>query len=198
METTFWEEMYRSRDQVFSGNPNEVLVAEVAGLTPGRALDLGCGEGADAHWLARRGWQVTAIDTAETALRRAAEAAPDVAGRVTWTLGDPAVSPPEAGVFDLVTAHFFPLLRQPGDAALRALLAAVAPGGTLLYVGHDLTDLPPQPANSPDPYAYYQPAHVAALLDDAWIVEVDELRPRATPSASPHSRDVVLRARRLG
>ncbi|MFC7471555.1 class I SAM-dependent methyltransferase [Actinomadura keratinilytica] len=76
MDAQYWDEKYRSTDQLFSGAPNAVLVTEVAQLTPGHALDLGCGEGADAHWLARHGWRVTAVDIAPTALRRAAEAAP--------------------------------------------------------------------------------------------------------------------------
>lgn len=70
MDTQHWDEMYRSRSQVFSGAPNGVLVAEITDLPPGRALDVGCGEGADALWLARRGWQVTAVDISETADRK--------------------------------------------------------------------------------------------------------------------------------
>lgn len=85
MDAAFWEEMYRGSDQVFSGNPNGVLVAEVADLPPGQALDVGCGEGADALWLAQRGWQVTAVDISWTALRRAATTGADAAGRVAWT-----------------------------------------------------------------------------------------------------------------
>lgn len=68
MDAQHWDDMYRSRDHVFSGSPNPVLVGEVTGLTPGRALDAGCGEGADALWLARQGWQVTAVDISATAL----------------------------------------------------------------------------------------------------------------------------------
>jgi SAM-dependent methyltransferase len=84
----FWEEMYRSRTAAWSGRPNPQLVTETADLPPGTALDVGCGEGADAVWLAQRGWQVTAIDISPTALRRAraneAEAGPEVADRITW------------------------------------------------------------------------------------------------------------------
>ncbi|MGH2694704.1 MAG: class I SAM-dependent methyltransferase, partial [Actinomycetota bacterium] len=84
MDTQFWDEMYRSRDQVFSGAPNGVLVTEVADLPPGQALDVGCGEGADALWLARRGWQVTAVDISQIALQRAAATGADLTGRVAW------------------------------------------------------------------------------------------------------------------
>jgi len=194
-----WEDLYSGSEQVFSGNPNGVLVAEVAELPPGQALDLGCGEGADAIWLAERGWQVTAVDIAETALRRAAAAVAadvDVAARVAWTRADLASTPPPAGAFDLVSAQYFPLPRQPDHLALRGLLAAVAPGGTLLVASHDPADLAHR--HDIDPYEYYQPHEIAELLDDAWTVLVDETRARTAPApaGTNHLRDTVLRARR--
>ncbi|WP_199439825.1 class I SAM-dependent methyltransferase [Umezawaea beigongshangensis] len=199
MDAQFWDEMYRGRDQVFSGRPNGVLVAEVADLPPGRALDVGCGEGGDAHWLARRGWRVTGVDISPTALERAAAATADLADLVTWTLGDLTTTPPPARAFDLVSLQYFPLLRQPGHSALRGLLDAVAPGGTLLVGGHDLADLPPGETHGFDVGAYYQPAEVAELLDDDWTVLVDETRPRTAPAppGTHHAHDTVLRARRL-
>ncbi|TKK91420.1 class I SAM-dependent methyltransferase [Herbidospora galbida] len=141
MDERFRDAMYRSHDQVFSGDPNGVLVTEVADLRPGQALDVGCGEGADALWLARRGWHVTAVDISRTALDRAAAAAVEVEGRVAWARADLTVTPPPVGAFDLVSVHYFPLARRPDHAALRGLLDAVAPGGTLLFVTHALVDL---------------------------------------------------------
>ncbi|WP_229796335.1 class I SAM-dependent methyltransferase, partial [Saccharothrix coeruleofusca] len=108
----FWEQMYRSRERLFSGAPNGVLVTEVADLPPGQALDVGCGEGGDALWLARRGWRVTAVDISHTALSRAAAAGADVAGRVAWKHGDLTATPPPAGAFDLVSIQYFPLERR--------------------------------------------------------------------------------------
>ncbi|MFI8849820.1 class I SAM-dependent methyltransferase [Streptomyces sp. 891-h] len=222
-----WDERYRSHDRLFSGAPNAVLVAEAAGLPPGRALDVGCGEGADARWLASRGWQVTAVDISAVALERAAAdaeaagvastgvastgteaaagtesvAGADGAGRVTWTQADLTTTPPPADAFDLVSAQYFPLLRQhPGHTALRGLLAAVAPGGTLLFVGHDLTDLRSSDhASEVDFDAYYQPGEIAGLLGGDWTVLVDETRPRAAPApaGTHHTHDVVLRAQRV-
>lgn len=136
----FWDSRYGESDRVWSGNPNTVLVREVTDLPPGHALDLGCGEGADAIWLATRGWQVTASDISGVALakagRHAAEAGPGVADRIDWQRHDLGVSFP-AGTFDLVSTHF---LHTPGDMPreeiLRAAAAAVAPGGVLLIVGH--------------------------------------------------------------
>ncbi|MFD4252118.1 class I SAM-dependent methyltransferase [Amycolatopsis thermoflava] len=185
-----WDEMYRGRERVFSGEPNEVLVTEVADLAPGQALDVGCGEGADALWLARRGWHVTAIDVSRVALERAAAA--DDTGRVAWMHADLTAMAPPAGCFDLVSAHYVPLRRaEPG--VLRGLLAAVAPGGTLLVASHDPAELTPREGF--DPADYYHPADVAALLGPEWTVLADEIRPRARPAR--YTRDTVLRARRV-
>jgi SAM-dependent methyltransferase len=194
-----WDEMYRSRDQVFSGNPNGVLVAETVDLPPGRALDVGCGEGADALWLTRRGWRVTAVDISGIALRRAAAAATDIKGRVAWTRADLTTTPPPAGAFDLVSIHYFPLIRRPGHAALRGLLDAVAPGGTLLFATHALSDLTLRQEEDFDPADYYQPDDIAQLLDPTWNVLINETRPRTAqaPAGTHHIRDTVLRALRL-
>ncbi|MFJ9174990.1 class I SAM-dependent methyltransferase [Streptomyces sp. NPDC102360] len=205
-----WDERYRAADQLFSGNPNGVLVAEVGELPPGRALDVGCGEGGDALWLARRGWQVTAVDVSEVALRRAAAAGADVEGRVSWSRADLAVTPPPAGAFDLVTVQYFPLLRSAGLAAARGLVDAVAPGGTLLFVTHALADLAHDHAVTAEfnPADYYWADDVAALLatdgddgngDRAWKIDVNETRPRTAPAppGTHHHRDTVLRAQRI-
>lgn len=199
MDTEFWDDMYRSRDQLFSGAPNGVLVSEVAELPPGQALDVGCGEGGDAVWLARRGWQVTAVDISRVALERAAAAAAGIGGRVAWTRADLTGTPPPAAAFDLVSVQYFPLKRQPDHGALRGLLDAVAPGGTLLFATHDLADLTPHPEQGFDPADYYQPDDIAGVLDDGWAVVVNETRPRTAPApaGTHHTHDTVLRARRL-
>jgi len=211
MDAAFWDDRYGSRDRLFSGNPNGVLVTELTDLKPGQALDVGCGEGGDALWLARRGWQVTAVDISRTALERAAaEAASDadVAGRIAWTRADLTAAPPPAGSFDLVSVQYFPLPRQPDHIALRALLDSVAPGGTLLFAGHDLADMSrhhghegdeANPIHGFDPSAYYQPAEVARLLGEGWTILINETRPRTAPApeGTHHVHDTVLRAQRL-
>ena len=131
-----WETFYRERGMNWSGRPNALLV-EVAGpLSPGRALDLGCGEGGDAVWLASRGWATTAVDVAPTALARTREAAAAAGVEVATEQHDLAESLPD-GPFDLVSACF---LQSPVEwdrpAVLRRAAAAVAPGGTLLVVDH--------------------------------------------------------------
>ncbi|MFB8027727.1 SAM-dependent methyltransferase [Streptomyces sp. NPDC056465] len=137
-DAEMWDDRYRESDRIWSGDPNAPLVREVEGLKPGRALDLGCGEGADAVWLARQGWTVTATDISRVALGRAAGHAADagVEDRVDWQWHDLGASFPE-GEFDLVSAQFLHSMGDlPRDEILRRAASAVAPGGVLLIVGH--------------------------------------------------------------
>jgi SAM-dependent methyltransferase len=134
----FWEDFYAGGEARWSGRPNVSLVAEVTGLPPGRALDLGCGQGGDAIWLASQGWTVTATDIAPSALAVAAEhaAAAGVGEAITFARHDLDVSLPE-GEFDLVSAFFLhSTVALDRTRILRAVAARVAPGGTLLVVGH--------------------------------------------------------------
>lgn len=134
----FWEQRYAGAEPVWSGRVNARLAEVVADLTPGRALDLGCGEGADAVWLAEHGWQVVAVDVAETALRRASAAARErnLLERIDFQRHDLSRSFPD-GTFDLVSAQY---LHSPvhlaRDAVLRRALTRVNPGGVLLIVDH--------------------------------------------------------------
>ncbi|WP_052850212.1 bifunctional NAD(P)/FAD-dependent oxidoreductase/class I SAM-dependent methyltransferase [Streptomyces avicenniae] len=133
-----WDERYAQSERVWSGEPNTELVRHVTALPPGRALDLGCGEGGDAVWLASRGWRVTAVDVSRVALGRAARHAADagVADRIDWQRHDLATSFP-AGSHDLVSAQFlYSLTDMPRERILRSAAAAVAPGGVLLIEGH--------------------------------------------------------------
>lgn len=134
----FWDEFYREHQQVWSGQVNARLAEIVVELTPGRALDLGCGEGADAVWLAENGWEVVAVDVSATALNRARIAAGQhgVASRIRFERHDlPSGFP--AGRFDLVSAQFLHSpVRLDRDAVLHRATDAVAVGGTLLIVDH--------------------------------------------------------------
>lgn len=195
-----WDGRYADREQLWSGQPNGALVAEVANLKPGRVLDVGCGEGADAVWLARQGWDVTALEVSSVALQRAAAHARDADVAIRWVHAGltEAALPPAA--FDLVSALYPALLRTRNAAAERALLAAVAPGGMLLLVHHAGMETHQDHDSGFDPANYVWPSMVAALLDEDWQVQLHEQRPRKTPEsgAGGHpSQDVVLRARRL-
>jgi len=194
-----WDRRYADSEQLWSAEPNGALVAEAGGLTPGRALDVGCGEGADAIWLASCGWDVTAIEVSGVALERAAQHARDAGLTVRWVHAGLAEAGLTPASFDLVSAQYPALLRTPGAAAERALLAAVAPGGVLLLVHHAGMDTHQGHDNGFDPADYVWPSMVAALLDDDWVVERDEQRPRIAPhggAGAHHAEDLVLRARR--
>lgn len=195
-----WDERYQGEGEhrIWSGEPNQALVAEVSDMEPGRALDLGCGEGADAIWLAKRGWQVTGMDISGVALDRAREAASAAGVTVDWVNVDFVAEPPLEDAYDLVISFYPALLKTAGRAAVDALSGGVAPGGTLLFVWH--ADFDPERARrhgiEPDDFLYA--ADIAPLLGDDWTIEVNEVRGRDTPSVgqSPHADDSVLRARR--
>ena len=195
-----WDKLYLDRDQLWSGQPNGALVAEVGGLVPGRVLDVGCGEGADAVWLAGQGWDVTALEVSGVALARAKMHARDAGAAIHWVHAELTEASLPAGSFDLVSAQYPALLRTPDADAERALLAAVAPGGVLLLVHHAGMEARHDDDAPFDPLDFVWPNNVAALLDDDWDVEVDEQRPRVAPdggAGAHHADDLVLRARRL-
>jgi SAM-dependent methyltransferase len=136
-----WAQRYaeeRDGDPMWSGRANGTLVAEVGDLAPGTALDVGCGEGGDAIWLAHQGWQVTAIDPSRVALDRAEVAARAAGVEVAWVHAGLLGMPDGTGRHDLVSAQYAVLRHTDDGAAIAALLGAVAPGGTLLFVHHDL------------------------------------------------------------
>ena len=195
-----WDARYTERDvAMWSGRPNGRLVAEVADLTPGRALDVGCGEGADAIWLALGGWTVTAIDISEVALSRAREAGGVAGAAVEWVCGDALQAPFRAPSFDVVSMQYPALPKAAGEAAVRGLLDTVRPGGLLLAVYHDLDDEHRGHMQSEgiDPADYVGADDLARVLGDDFTIELHVVEPRrAPPPGTPHVADVVLRARR--
>lgn len=199
-----WDERYQSRPSLWSGKPNPNLVSQTQGLTAGTALDAGAGEGADAIWLAEQGWRVTAIDVSTVALQRAAahaaERGPQIADRIEWRHADLRSWDPGTEGFDLVVAHYLQL-----PAALRAdvfgrLATAVAPGGTLLVVGHHPSDLQTTVPRPPMPELFYTGDDIAALLDvNRWKIVTNDAPGRAVPDPDGNAvtiHDTVFRATR--
>jgi SAM-dependent methyltransferase len=191
----FWEARYGERDQVWSGEPNDALVAVASDLQAGRALDLGCGEGGDSIWLARQGWRVTAVDIAATAVargRRNAGLAGIPEDRIDWILADLSTWEVD-GPYDLVSACFLHSpVEFPRTEVLRRAADAVAPGGRLLIVGH--AEPPPWAAHYAHAvHAFPSPAEELAGLrrDDGWEVLVCEVRSRT--GTGPDGEQGVLR-----
>ena len=198
-EPDAWDERYSGAETVWSGRPNPQLVAEVAALTPGTALDVGCGEGGDVIWLAQQGWTVTGADFSANGLARAAghaEAA-GVGDRCDWWQVDARSFAPDGRRFDLVTSHFL----HPPDAGMvdvaRRLAAAVAPGGHLLLVGHAPSEVFTQLSES-HRRAMWVAAELLPGLPDDFEVVVAEERPRTATrdGVTMEIEDATLLARR--
>lgn len=194
-----WDATYSGADRMWSGNPNVAVVAEVAGLTPGSAVDVGCGEGADAVWLAQQGWRVSAFDVSTVAIARARQHAKNAGVAVSFRHGGLLdVDLPDAP-FDLVSAQY-PVLLHEGGRSLTALLDLVAPGGTLLFVHHGDIDPDEMRERGIDLDSYLQPpdVHVALDSDPRWEVETYDERERHVEAGAGagHTKDLILRAKR--
>ncbi len=201
-DRNFWQErwsqaLYDHGDRVTQRPPNAHLTAEVGDLRPGRALDAGCGHGSDTLWLAARGWQVTAVDFAATALefaRSTAEAMGlDVAARIDWVEADLLAWTPARGEYDLVVCLYVHVAGSV-EEMMQRMATGVAPGGTLFLVGHRPID----PATGAATAAAGQvqvslEAALAALDPDLWELVVAEDRPRPMAGTGV---DAVIRARR--
>lgn len=204
--TEFWERRYAESSAVWSGRVNAVVREIAAGLTPGRALDLGCGEGGDAIWLAQHGWNVTGVDVSQTATTRArtaARAAAIAPASLTFIAADLAEWE-TTDTFDLVTSaflHSWPVV-IPRDDVLRRGRDAVTPGGSLLILAH--AEAPPwadpgfvDGARFPTPEEDLQ----ALALGEDWMVERCGVYERE--ASGPEGRRAILRdsvvfVRRLG
>lgn len=215
----YWEDRYRSGGGASRRDPSPSLLAEAGDLRPGTALDAGCGWGADSMWLASRSWTVTALDVSRTAVdqaRQAAEATdPTAAARITWLPADLTTWRPERQ-FDLVTSHYVHVPGPP-EALFGRLASWVAPGGTLLVVGHGHTpgqhgqghvhdeqgehsEHAEQPESPPDT-ARVRLAHITSALAEAeWEIVVAEPRPHniSRPGGGPPAvlNDVTVKAQR--
>ncbi|MFV2123593.1 class I SAM-dependent methyltransferase [Micromonospora sp. LOL_013] len=194
----WWEQHYQAHPAGHV-SPGPQLVAEVADLPPGTALDAGCGTGADAIWLASRGWQVTAVDASSTAVARAKELVAQqdlgVAQRITWLTADLTRWEPSQR-YDLVTSQYVHPDLPFGQFVAR-LAAAVAPAGTLLIVGHDHADTH-SAAHAPQAASIGLDAVVGSLPDAQWEVVVAESRSREVHHESKQLtiHDLVVRAHR--
>jgi len=192
-----WNRRWSEERAEPSPTPSDFLVAEVEGLPPRRALDLACGAGRNAVWLARRGWQVTAVDFSDAALRMARALAADARVTVEWIEADAVVWEPPPRAWDLVCVLYLQLPAAERRSALAHAAAAVRPGGTLLVVGHDLLNLTEGWAGPTQADVLFTPDDVVAEIEGLDVVRAERVR-RAVADA-PAGRDAIdalVRARR--
>ncbi len=195
MDRDAWNERYAVDGLVWHADPNRFLVSEVADLAPGRALDLACGEGRNAVWLATLGWEVTGVDFSSVALAKGAGMARERDVTVEWIEADVVAWQPPAAAFDLVIVFYLQLPAPARTAVNTAAAGALAPGGTLLVVGHDLTNLADGVGGPRDPAVLFTPDDVVTAVPDLRVVKAERVRrPVATDAGEVDAIDALVRA----
>ncbi|MFB7907104.1 methyltransferase domain-containing protein [Kitasatospora sp. NPDC056076] len=192
MDSQGWDDRYAASELVWGAAPNRWVVRELTGRTPGHALDLATGEGRNAIWLAARGWEVTGLDFSAVALERAerltAELPDEVADRLTWRHGDARTHEAPTVGYDLVLVAYLHLPAADRRAALHRAAEALAPGGTLLVIGHDLSNLTEGVGGPQDPAVLLTPQDVLADLAPYGLHTVRAERVRREVDTEPGHR----------
>lgn len=197
MDAHEWDTRYSGTETMWSYEPNVFLVPRVEGLRPGRALDLGCGEGRNALWLASRGWEVTAIDFSQVAVDRGRGWAGQRGLNVDFEVADVLDYRPETGAFDLVIVFYLQLPHDEVRQVLAHAVEALAPGGTLLVVAHDLENLEHGYGGPPTADVLYTTELVTDALVGLQIIEAGPVnRPVSTPEGERSAIDTLVLARR--
>ena len=197
MKSVDWDQKYATTELVWGAGPNRFLVPEVADLHPGKALDLGCGEGRNAIWLAERGWQVTGVDFSEIGLEKARRLASERGVEVNWLRADLLEYEPAHSAFDLVIVFYIQLPAAELSAVIKKAVAALAPGGTLLVVGHDLLNLSKGVGGPQDPGVLFTPADIERHLAGLHIERAERvLRPVIEEGREVNAIDALVRARK--
>jgi SAM-dependent methyltransferase len=200
-----WDSRYQATDLVWSADPNRWVMAEVDDLTPGRALDLAAGEGRNALWLAGRGWSVTAVDFSAVALnkgRRMAESlGAETVNRILWVEADLVDYTPEPASYELALVIYLQVLADQRHVVLRRAVESLVPGGVLLVVGHDTTNLTAGVGGPQDASVLFTPDDVVAdLATSGTTVRVEKAERVLRPvDAEPRPAiDALVRAVALG
>ncbi len=199
MDREEWDRRYAGSELLWTAQANRFLVEESGDLSPGRALDVACGEGRNAVWLAERGWRVTGVDFSEVALEKARGLAEMRDVKAEWVQADLLEYRPAPRAFDLVIVFYLQVPAAERRGILRAAADAVAAGGRLLLVAHDSSNLEHGHGGPQNPAVLYTAADVVADLDNSGLeIERAELvgRPVETPDGERTALDALVRARR--
>ncbi|HET8529592.1 MAG TPA: class I SAM-dependent methyltransferase [Methylomirabilota bacterium] len=192
-----WNRRWAGERAHASTAPSEFLIAEAEALPPGRALDVACGAGRNAVWLARRGWRVTGVDFSDVALRAARELAASSGVEVEWIEADTVTWIPPRRAYDLVTVMYMQLPAAERRAALGHAADAVRPGGTLLVVGHDLLNLTEGWGGPTQAEVLFTPDDVVAEIAGLAIEKAGRVRRAVVEGAGAREAiDALVRARR--
>jgi SAM-dependent methyltransferase len=198
MDARDWDRRWLDKRLHAHGEASSVVLDALEDLEPGRALDLGCGSGRHAVWLAERGWQVTAVDFSPEALRQARQRAAHVGVEVDWIEADLVAFEPDANAFDLVLLAYLHVAADERRAILAKAEAAVADCGTLLIVGHDLTNIGTGAPGPTSPEVLYTPADIVPELPELAIERTEQVtRPTKLDDGSEvDAIDALVLARR--
>ena len=195
MQREDWDRRYADVENLWATKPNRFLVAEVAGLPVGRALDLACGEGQNAIWLASLGWEVTGVDFSEVAIRKARARAERDGVAVRFVCADLVEYEPAQASYDLVLVMYLHIPSARRRAVHEKAGAAVAPGGTFLLLGHDLTNLTDGVGGPRDPDLLYTAEQIASELPGVEIEKATTVL-RDVDGEERDAIDTLVRARR--
>ena len=198
MDPTAWNARYAGSDLVWSAEPNRFLPEEAAGLTVGRAIDLACGEGRNAIWLARQGWEVVGVDFAKAGIDKARRLASDAGVAVEWVVADVTTYEPP-GSFGLVIVFYLQLPDEQWRTALGLAAGAVAPDGTMLVVGHHVDNVEHGYGGPTSTSVLHDPELIAAQLrEEGLVIERAQRveRPVDTADGPRIALDSLVRARR--
>jgi SAM-dependent methyltransferase len=190
-----WDRRYAEVENLWAAKPNRFLVAEVSTLAPGRALDLACGEGQNAIWLASLGWAVTGVDFSSVAIEKARSRAAGEGVDVEFLCSDLVEFRPEAGAYDLVIVFYIHIPASERRVVLERAASAVSPGGTFLLVGHDLANLADGVGGPRDPGILFTPDDIAAELPGLEIERAERVLRDVEGEERP-AIDALVRARR--
>jgi SAM-dependent methyltransferase len=197
MDRDDWNARYATEELVWTAQANRFVVAELDGMPPGRALDVAAGECRNAVWLAERGWDVTAVDYSATALEKGRRLAEARGVELTLVEADVTTYEPPRERFDLVLIAYLHLPEPTRSAVYARSAAAVTPGGTLLVVGHDRSNLDGGHGGPQDPAVLATPDEIAAALTGLAVERAERVdRPVETDDGVRIAIDHVVRARR--
>jgi len=190
-----WDERYGTEELIWKAEPNRFLVEELDALPPGRALDVACGEGRNAVWLASKGWRVTGVDFSRAGLAKAKQLATDRGVEVTWVEADVVEWQPPMASFDLVVVMYLHLPAEQRRRALAHTAAALAPGGVLLVVGHDTSNLLKGTGGPQDPAVLFAPEEIVEDLSGLRIERAEQVkRTVVTDAGEATAIDALVRA----